>query len=255
MYNLESLALYLRVTDYYSKERFINGSDLKENILDLLPRLNKFTFSIQSRVFNPTRLPSNENIQNTFTGFKNNQIISSIDYFQEKKLGQCHIYSFPYTMKYYKDISNNFPGGLFKHVREISLFDERPFEHEFFIRIAEAFPFIKMLFLKNMKPQQHKQSQKSMNVNQEQFIIKYPYLTEINLFDVHDDYVEQFLDHTKTCLSKNIQFLTPYEHIQRVTHNLTRETTRVNCAKITNLIPHTYKLTQEFIMYFPLVNP
>ncbi len=43
-------------------------------------------------------------------------------------------------MKYYKNIINSFPGGLFKYVREIFLFDERPFEHEFFIQIAQAFP-------------------------------------------------------------------------------------------------------------------
>jgi hypothetical protein len=43
------------------------------------------------------------------------------------------MYSYPYTLTYYDDISNNFPGGLFKCVREISLFDERSFEHEFFV--------------------------------------------------------------------------------------------------------------------------
>jgi hypothetical protein len=35
-------------------------------------------------------------------------------------------------MPYYKkNITNNFPGGLFKFVHEIWLLDERPFEHEF----------------------------------------------------------------------------------------------------------------------------
>jgi hypothetical protein len=34
---------------------------------------------------------------------------------------------------------NHFFGGLFKQVTTISLFGERPFEHEFFVRIAESF--------------------------------------------------------------------------------------------------------------------
>jgi hypothetical protein len=56
---------------------------------------------------------------------------------------QCHIYSYPYEWKCYKNITNNFPGGLFKCVYEVSLFDERPFEHEFFLQIAQSFPFMK----------------------------------------------------------------------------------------------------------------
>ena len=52
-------------------------------------------------------------------------------------------------MKYYDNITNNFPGGLFKYVREVSLYDERPFEHEFFLRIAQSFPFMKKLTIKN----------------------------------------------------------------------------------------------------------
>jgi len=41
-----------------------------------------------------------------------------------------------YSLTYYDNITNNFPGGLFKYVVEISLYDERPFEHEFFLRIS-----------------------------------------------------------------------------------------------------------------------
>ncbi len=52
-------------------------------------------------------------------------------------------------MKHYNDITNSFSGGLFKCVEEISLFDERPFEHEFFIKISQAFPFLKKLTVSN----------------------------------------------------------------------------------------------------------
>ncbi|CAF3783010.1 unnamed protein product, partial [Rotaria sp. Silwood1] len=34
--------------------------------------------------------------------------------------------------KHYDTITNNFPDGIFKCVRKILFFDERPFEHEFF---------------------------------------------------------------------------------------------------------------------------
>jgi hypothetical protein len=154
MSNLESLALYLMVRDYYKREKFIDGNDLKNNIIDHLPQLNKFVFNIYSTTFfNQIDLPSNEDIQNTFINFKVNQIISCVNYSRNKKVGRCHIYSLPYTMKYYKNIANNFPSGVFKCVRKISLSDIHPFEHEFFIRISQAFPFLKILSLRNQEPQ------------------------------------------------------------------------------------------------------
>lgn len=249
--NLECLYLYLTITDFHKKDRLLHGYHLEKSILDYLPRLSKLTFDIYSIMLNPVRRRSNEYIQNTFSTFKDQRIISSIDYFEKENIAECHMYSIPHTAKYYENITNSFPGGLFKHVREISLFDERPFEHEFFIRIAQSFPFIESLSIRN------KQSQKSnKNKNGEYFPITYPYLRQINLILVNDDYVEQFLDDTKTCLPKNITFNTAYECLQNVTHHFTREETRNNCAKITMLEPcHQFILTEEFRMYFPLVDP
>ncbi|CAF5126803.1 unnamed protein product, partial [Rotaria sp. Silwood1] len=108
MLNLEELDLHLRVDRY---KGFIDGNDLKENIINYMPRLNKFTFNIClfNRTSNQINLRSNEDIQRTFKDFKNNQIISCVDYFQEKKYSYCHIYSYPYRMKYYDNITNNFP--------------------------------------------------------------------------------------------------------------------------------------------------
>ncbi len=86
---------------------------------------------------NGYNLPLNENIQYSFLNFQNNQIISSVDYFGPARLLYCHVYSLPYTWKYYHYITNNFRGGLFKTVREITLYDEHPFEHDFLLRIAQ----------------------------------------------------------------------------------------------------------------------
>jgi hypothetical protein len=61
-----------------------------------------------------------------------NQVISCVNYFSEVVGGQYHIYSYPYTLKEYNNITNNFPGGLF---------DERPFEHEFFLHIDQRINF------------------------------------------------------------------------------------------------------------------
>jgi hypothetical protein len=77
--------------------------------------------------------------------FSNNEIISCIDYFPDENNGQRHIYSYPFTLTSNERITNDFPGELFPYVRKVSLFDEQPFEHDFFIRIQKSFPFMKGL--------------------------------------------------------------------------------------------------------------
>ncbi|CAF2368097.1 unnamed protein product [Rotaria sp. Silwood2] len=181
---------------------------------------------------NQTDLLSNEDIQHTFKNFSNSQIISCVNYFLESNKGQCHIYSCPFTIRSYENIANNFPGGLFTYVCNVSLFDERPFEHEFFIRIAQSFPFIKKLSINNRKAQKNKQNRKLKNNNQDLLIIEYPYLKWLDFDEAHDDYVEQFLLDTKTCLPSNVDLLIDYKPLKRVTHNFRRKTTQNNCAKV-----------------------
>ncbi|CAF1559615.1 unnamed protein product, partial [Rotaria sp. Silwood1] len=165
--------------------------------------------------------------------------------------GQCLIYSYPYTLKEYNNIANNFSGGLFECVREISLFDEQPFEHEFFLLIAESFPLIQKLTLNNLKPQKNKQCPKSKDDKQDFSIIKYPHLTYLNLNEIHEDYIEQFLDDTKTYLPNNMDLATDYELLKKATHNFKRNTTRINCLKINYLYSSTlYSLSKHLKHYF-----
>ncbi|CAF4451789.1 unnamed protein product [Rotaria socialis] len=76
-------------------------------------------------------------------------------------------------MKHYEPVTNNFPDGLYPYVRVVSLHDEYPFEHEFFSRIVQSFPFMQKLSIANRHGQNHKQSYKLMNDHQNLSIIKY----------------------------------------------------------------------------------
>ncbi|CAF3478875.1 unnamed protein product [Rotaria sp. Silwood1] len=174
-----------------------------------------------------------EDIQYTFNNFQNKQIICCLDYFSELERSECHIYSYPYEWKEYHKITNNFSGETFKYVREISLFDERSFEHEFFFQISQSFPFMKKLTLINEKSQNNKQSRKlDDDNNQHLSIIEYPYLSELDLVEAHDDYIEQFLLDTKTCLPNGIYLTVDYQALNRVTQQFTRNTTQLNCIKL-----------------------
>ena len=111
-------------------------------------------------------------------------------------------------MTYYNDITNNFPGGLFKCIRDVELFDERLFEDEFFLQIARSFPFMKESILHNREPQKN------------------------------DNYVELFLINTEISLFNNFHLHVAYDSLERVTDNFIKDLTRFNCSKIHYLLLH-----------------
>ncbi|CAF3405774.1 unnamed protein product [Rotaria socialis] len=249
--NLEKLDLCFTVI---SKPTFVDGNDLKKNIINRLLKLKKFSFNIRSIIDldNQTNLPSNEDIQQTFQDFQDNQIISCIDYFLEVDKGECLIYSYPYRLKDYDQISNNFSGGIFKCVRTVTLCDEHPFEHEFFLRISQSFPFLKILTVMNDKPQRNKLQTEPKKNNRALPIIRYSHLVKLDLTDAHDDYIEQFLVDWKTSLSNVVRLSVFYRPLLRVTRNFTRNTTRLNCTKVIPLcIYDNGRLSQHIKDYFP----
>ena len=253
MTNLESLTLFLAIEE---QDQFIDGSNLTRNILSHMPHLNQFRFNIRSIVSfdNQLHVPSNDKIQRSFRNCTDDEVVSYVDYFPSNKRGQCCVYTYPYTMLHFDGITNSFPGGLFKYVRYVRLVDERPFEHPFFLSIAQAFPSLKQLDIKNFEPQKCQDDQENNKNNRHLPIIEYSHLTALELLDAHDDYAEQFLLHTRTCFSNPIYLFIGYDTIQRVTHHFTRDATRVNCGKVKWLcMPRTSPLPKHFNLYFPHV--
>ena len=242
MINVEEICL-----EFLSRSKYIiDGNTLTEYFLNKLPRLNKFTCNIGSMIplDNQFNLPSNEDYKNTFKNF-NDLIISDVYRFSKMKVLYSYVYSYPYRWTCYRYITNNFRGGLFKCVRVVSLYDEHPFKHEFFLRISKSFPFIKKLILYNNEPQKTDYLQWT--------IIKYPHLIEIDLAKAHDDYVDQFLNNTKMCLLNNVHLRVHYDSLEKTTNNFTRDVTRMNCSKIITLtlLNKRRNSDQNLKQYFP----
>ncbi|CAF4503271.1 unnamed protein product, partial [Rotaria sp. Silwood1] len=227
MLNLEKLGLYIMT---YVKERFIDGNSLKEDILYHLTKMKHFDFDIYSNIYmeNQLNFPSKEDIQQTFKDFPCTKVISCVDYIHKRKQVQCHVYSYPFLMEFYEQITNNFPGGFYPYVRIVSLYDVHPFEHEFFLQISLAFPLMGRLTLFNYCSQNVKQS---IDINQNFEIIRYYHLIELDIRQCHDDYTEEFLLHTKTYLHNSISLDIDLESLARITQNFTRNETRINCSK------------------------
>ncbi|CAF4077709.1 unnamed protein product [Adineta steineri] len=248
MINLDELDLHINVLCY---EKVIDGDILKKDIMIHMARLYKFTFNIRSTIKhrNQTNFSLNESIAKTFNNFSNDQIITGIDHFE--RYSKCRIYSCPYQWRMYDDITNNFRDGLFTNVTQVSLYDEHPFEDEFFLRISKSFPFMKQLKIHNLKAQQNK----SNNDNQILSTIKYPNLTRLDLLHTHDDYIELFLFNMKMSLPNNLHLRGRYQSLKRVTQNFTRYITENNCTKLAALYILIVNQTDEYHIkkYFPYI--
>ena len=253
MSNLEMLTLLLPIKN---RETFLDGIQITNEVLIHMPRLNKFIFNIRSvnEINNGTPLQSTEDIRSSFRNSKWSEVICWTDHFNNRT-SLCNVFSLPFTMKHLDGITNAFPGGIFPSVYYLSMLDVRPFEHDFFHLIAQAFPSMIKLTLTNMKPQlrkeQHWQSDDDDN-NLNSSIVVYPNLRVLYLPNAHIDYIEEFLHKNNSRLPCLTQILVNYEQLVTATNNFTNKKTRQNCAhlkfvRMNNVTVHS----KDFYWYFP----
>ncbi|CAF1446736.1 unnamed protein product [Adineta steineri] len=248
MLNLEELTLFISVIRI--KSAYIDGNQLYDKVLNYMPRLNKFIFSIHTKVSNEFSkkqidLPSNDDIRNSFT----KRGIQSIDIFADDKLiknrGNCHVYSLPYQFNDFLFMNSSFQGGRFDKVRSLSMDDIRPFEYELFQIISQDFPFLRKLSILNNIPEKNKQYHSST-------LITFNHLFELDIYCVHNDYVIQFLSDKHTRLPCLTNLIVQYEKLLTVSNNFTNDAARLNSSKIKSLV--TYRLfagSQDYYSYFP----
>ena len=232
MINLEKLTLKLQI---YEQPRFTDGNHLKEDILSHMPRLKDFVFDIRSIVsLDDAEIPlqSDEDIRSTLTDLTKHQVTTRVDCFPSEGAAHCHIHTNPLISTEYEYVSNNFRGEIFENVQYVELYDERPFEPSFFMRIAQSFPSMKTLYVHNLLAQQEKQNHQLFNQDHQLPVIRYRFLQRLILLEVHDDYLEQFLFDTKTCFSNGLTLFCKDDQLKRVTCSFTRGETKVNCSKV-----------------------
>jgi len=111
---------------------------------------------------------------------------------------------------------------------------------------------MKKLTLINGKPQNEKQCGKLDDKNEHLSITEYPYLSQLNLTEAHDNYIEEFLVDTKICLPNNLYLSVDYQGLKRVTQHFTSNTIRNNCKKLRSLgLIGKYKIPKYVKEYFP----
>jgi len=249
MPNLNSLILHLNI----KQSQVIDGIHLNENILHHMLHLNTFTFNICSIILTSetNNFLSADVIQNTFINWKYSPVICCIDHFSNGYT-YSHIYSTPFKMTRFMWLTNNFRGHHLQSVIDLTLYDKRPFEHAFFEWISKGFPLLKYLKVNNLTPQIMKCETTSINDKQISSKISYLHLFQLNLYDAHIDYVEQFVCDKNAYVPSLHTLILEYEELVTVTNNFTNDSTRFNCRQLKRLISDKSRMFSErFRLYFP----
>ncbi|CAF2986919.1 unnamed protein product [Rotaria socialis] len=250
MLYLEKLTLYLRIA---CPSVYMDPISLISEFSVNTSRLHSFNFylSTENNKNDLARSLSNNNIKQNFTNTGYQEVSSIVSF--SACTATHHVFTLPFEFVKLLGIGNIFPNIVFKNVIELCVRDMVPFEHEFFLRIAQAFPRLQRFYISDLSSQSHNWK-KSTDIVEPHQIVEYPHLTFLDITRVSIKYVEQLLDETKTHLPSLTELHVRYEDLRVVTEDFTRELTRRNCAKVTRL--KTWREivgSKDFYIYFPLL--
>ncbi|CAF4135444.1 unnamed protein product [Rotaria sordida] len=251
MSNIEVLNLHLTI---HHQTTFIDGKHIYNEIIVHMSRLHTFNFCFC------TFIPLDhlvdhlfkDDILQTFPSIIYQQVDCMIEY-QDVDV-KYHVFTLPFMFDYLAYIDNTFPNIIFNHVIRLVIEDEISLEHEFFMRIVRSFPLLKILHVINLMPQSPISNELDSNDNElYSTIIKFPYLTTLNLQYAHRDYIEQFLNDKKTHLPHLTKLTVGYYELKTATRNFTNDRTRLNCMKVKqlNMSPKMSIHSEDFYAYFP----
>ena len=225
-------------------------------LLPRLPRLNALAFFFHSYLFLPkihsiVAIPEKEEWPSKRS--PNVRAISYVDYFPEEAQVQQHFYSSSFLSQHFSGVSNRFPAGRFNHIRKVSLYDEKPFEHHFFVRLERSFPLMEQLIVVNRKAQHDRAPLDQLaRDDQKTCPIQYSSLRFLDLVKCHDHYLEQFLLHSKANFHSQFTLRTTYPSLERVTDTWTSNEMRINAEKVTKLrFYNHYEHSHSLEEYFP----
>jgi hypothetical protein len=252
MTHLEKLTLYLRNRKASlfvgGTSPFIDGTHLHNEILIYMPQLHAFNFYISTEVYIKSSIHrmSNNDIEQTFTNIRYGETTCIIDYFGACGT-TCHVYSLPFTFTRLGNITTHFPFIVFDTVTHLCAYNLIPFNHEFFMRINQAFPLLKCFSIKNDRIQD-----KNCDDNPSYSVIEFSHLISLDVIRANVNYLEQFLLETTTHLPRLTHLKVKYDDLKTVTMNFTRNATRRNCSKVNRLIVKESRIfPKDIYQYFP----
>ena len=235
---------------------FISGTHRHDEILIHMSQLRtfKFHFASENTVNDSTKRISESDIQKTFTSTTYQEVFCMVDNLASKKL-ICRSFTLLFKFHRLEYIGRNIPNVIFESVTYLKLWDSYPFKYEFFVRLAQAFPFLKSLSISKLHPPFLKFSKSNLAVKDWFALVQYPYLISLDIERACCHYVECFLNEAKAYLLRLTELTIFYEDLVMATNNFTTDETRRNCANVRRLtINHYTVYPKDVYSYFPLLS-
>ncbi|CAF3216243.1 unnamed protein product [Rotaria sp. Silwood2] len=197
---------------------------------------------------------SNDDIQRTFTNIKYGQTACIIDYFSGFNV-ICHVYSLPFAFTRLEKITNGFPTIVFNNVTRLYAYDVIPMNHEFFMRIGQAFPVLKLFTIQTDAKCTWEPDELGFDETSSYSVIEYSHLTSLDIANTNIDCVVQFLHERSIHLPRLTELKINYHELKTVTMNFTRDETRRNCSKVERLVLFQAPtvVSKEVYEYFSLL--
>jgi hypothetical protein len=145
-----------------------------------------------------------------------------VDYFYPNTM-ICRVFSLPFKFHLLEDITNNIPNIVFNSVTHLKLQDKNPFKHEFFVRLACAFPSLKNLSISNIQPPFLRFHEHHLLEKDWCSIIEYPHLVSLDVEEADTYYFEHFFNATKLHLPRLTELVTHHDDLKMVTRNFTSD--------------------------------
>ena len=112
------------------------------------------------------------------------------------------VFSLPTTFNHLTHITNNNPTIVFNSVTRLELNDTSAFDHEFFVRLAQTFPFLESLSIRNTRPPLCGSDEYGLQYKGGCSSIEYSHLTFLDVRYAIPYYIESFLKETKINLPR-----------------------------------------------------
>ncbi|CAF0987158.1 unnamed protein product [Adineta steineri] len=251
MINLEKLTLHLR---FLFKTTFTDPIYLLNQFTIHMPQLTSFNFYLGMK-YNKCdllRYLSNNNIKQNYVNIRDQTILDFVQNVNHEIV--YHILTLPVQFTEFAYVGNTLPNITFNYVTDLVLYDEVPFEHEYFLRISKTFPNLTKLNVINLTPWSYDMHISFDNVIQAHEIVEYSHLRSLDITRTSIFYVEQFFNETKTRLPSLTELKVFYEELRIITQDFTRQTTRRNCANVKQLgINGFIADSKDYWSYFPLL--
>ena len=247
MTSLEKLTLFLSID---CQRVFIDPKSLIDTFSTCSPRLHSFSFylSTRNKKDDLSHYSFNYRTQPMLINGRCQEVLHMISTSPIAEIYQMFTLPFEFNKLY--SISRPFPNIVFEHVVELWMCNVVPLDHDFLLRIAQAFPLLTRLFVDDLFSVLHPIDMPDNNPSDK--TAEYPHLTFLDIFRANTVTVEQFLNEKTTRMPRLAYLSVLYDLLNIVTQDFTREETRRNCANVAKLV--TYRVmvgSEDYYNYFP----